>query len=59
MTQCCPTINAIPSLEHPTPASRPAHSVLDDSSTRALLGDLAQPWRENLQRMLKQELKLR
>lgn len=50
-----PTINAIPSSDYPTPAARPAYSVLDDGSTRILLGDTAKPWRENLRNMLNEE----
>lgn len=50
-----PTIKAIPTSEYPTPAKRPAYSVLDDSATRALLGDQTRHWRENLRRMLIEE----
>ncbi|MEO9461775.1 MAG: dTDP-4-dehydrorhamnose reductase [Marinomonas sp.] len=53
-----PTINAIPSSDYPTPAARPAYSVLDDRRTRALLDDTAQPWRENLRKMLNEEKSL-
>lgn len=52
-----PTIRAIPSAEYPTPARRPAYSLLDCSATRALLGDAPMPWRENLRLMLKEEAK--
>ena len=50
-----PTIEAIPSCDYPTPAARPLYSVLDDSGTRALLGDQTRDWRENLRSMLKEE----
>lgn len=50
-----PTINPITTADYPTPASRPAYSVLDCSATRALLGDGLVPWRENVRAMLKME----
>lgn len=50
-----PMIHAIPSSEYPTPATRPAYSVLDDSATRAHLADTTHPWRENLRAMLQEE----
>jgi len=53
-----PVIHAITSAEYPTPARRPAFSLLDCSATRALLGDTPVPWRENLRVMLKEEAKL-
>ena len=49
-------IEAIPSSEYPTPARRPAFSVLDLSAIEALLERKAQPWQNQLQNML-QELK--
>ena len=52
-----PTIRAITTAEYPTPARRPAYSLLDCSATRAFLGDRAVPWRENLRRMLEEEAK--
>jgi dTDP-4-dehydrorhamnose reductase len=45
-------IEPIPSSEYPTPASRPAFSVLDLSATESLLNRDASPWREQLQAML-------
>ena len=42
----------IPASGYPTPAARPAFSVLDKSSTRALLGFTGQHWREQLKAML-------
>ncbi|MEP5765465.1 MAG: dTDP-4-dehydrorhamnose reductase [Halieaceae bacterium] len=45
-------IEGIASSEYPTPAQRPAYSVLDCSSTEALLGRAAQPWQQQLQSML-------
>jgi len=38
--------------EYPTPARRPAYSVLDKSETWRLLGDSAPHWRVNLRKML-------
>ncbi|MFW2446066.1 MAG: dTDP-4-dehydrorhamnose reductase [Qipengyuania pacifica] len=45
----------IPTSAYPTPAARPAFSLLDCSSTRDLLGDRHVHWRENLRIMLQQE----
>ena len=42
----------ITTAEYPTPAKRPAYSVLDRSSTEAGLGLTATPWRDNLKKML-------
>ena len=53
-----PTIKAIPSSQYPTPAPRPAYSVLDCSKTQEALGKPGNPWRDNLRRMLKEEAKL-
>lgn len=50
-----PTIKPITTSDYPTPATRPAFSVLDSSTTRAVLGDTHTPWRENLRAMLKEE----
>lgn len=49
-------IDAIPSSEYPTPAQRPAYSVLDCSSTEQHLNCTRSPWREQLRHML-EELK--
>lgn len=48
-------IRPIPSSAYPVPARRPAFSLLDDSATRALLGDAPPHWRVNLRKMLKEE----
>ena len=53
-----PVINAITTADYPTPARRPAFSLLDCSATRAFLSDAAVPWRDNLRAMLKEEAKL-
>ncbi len=45
-------IEAILSSEYPTPAQRPAYSVLDISATEALLAHPAHPWQDQLQAML-------
>ncbi|HEY3644717.1 MAG TPA: dTDP-4-dehydrorhamnose reductase [Gammaproteobacteria bacterium] len=42
----------IATAEYPTPARRPAYSVLDCGSTTAGLGLTATPWRDNLKKML-------
>lgn len=43
---------------YPTPAVRPAFSLLDDRATRALLGDRPPHWRVNLRSMLQEEQQL-
>jgi dTDP-4-dehydrorhamnose reductase len=45
-------INAITTDEYPTPAERPAYSVLDTGKLARRLGHEPRPWRENLQTML-------
>lgn len=50
-----PRIIPIATTDYPTPATRPAFSVLDVSATRALLGDEAVHWRANLRTMLEEE----
>lgn len=45
----------IPTSAYPTPAARPAFSLLDCSATRTALGDGHTHWRTNLRRMLKEE----
>lgn len=50
-----PKIKPIATSDYPTPAKRPAFSLLDSSATRELLGDTHTPWRENLRAMLKEE----
>lgn len=50
-----PEIKPISSAEYPTPAPRPAISLLDCSSTRNLLGDAHIHWRKNLRHMLRAE----
>jgi len=50
-----PTIVPIETKDYPTPAVRPAFSLLNDTATRALLGDRTPHWRENLRSMLKEE----
>lgn len=42
----------ITTADYPTPAQRPAYSVLDCTSTYAALGYPATPWRDNLRVML-------
>jgi len=44
----------ITTAEYPTPASRPAYSVLSNKKTSTLLGSYAPHWRQGLRQMLKQ-----
>lgn len=50
-----PAIHPIATSEYPTPANRPAFSVLDVTATREILGDISTHWRSNLRTMLKEE----
>ncbi|HQS68463.1 MAG: dTDP-4-dehydrorhamnose reductase [Novosphingobium sp. 28-62-57] len=50
-----PAITPIATADYPTPAKRPAFSVLDVSSTRTLLGDAHVHWRTHLKTMLTEE----
>jgi dTDP-4-dehydrorhamnose reductase len=50
-----PAIEPIATQEYPTPARRPAYSVLDCSATRELLGAEPVQWRHNLRCMLEKE----
>jgi len=45
----------IRTADYPTPAVRPAFSLLDSSATRAVLGDQPVHWRVNLRKMLEEE----
>ncbi len=58
LIQRIPVIRAITTDEYPTPALRPAFSLLDCSATRAFLGDQPVHWRTNLRLMLKEEAQL-
>ena len=58
LLQRIPTIKPITTADYPTPAARPAFSLLDCSKTREALGEPAVHWRENLRLMLKQEASL-
>ncbi len=53
-----PAIKPLSTSDYPTPARRPAFSLLDCSATRAILGDAAVHWRHNLRLMLKEEAQL-
>lgn len=53
-----PAIRPITTADYPTPAKRPAFSLLDCRATRAVLGDEAVHWRMNLRLMLEEEAKL-
>jgi len=50
-----PTIKPIATTDYPTPAARPAFSLLDCSATREVLEDQPVHWRTNLRLMLEQE----
>ncbi|WP_008318834.1 dTDP-4-dehydrorhamnose reductase [Leptolyngbya sp. PCC 6406] len=50
------TVQPIPTCDYPTPAHRPAYSVLDCQKITALLGHPAPHWRESLRIMLKDYL---
>jgi len=50
-----PAIHPIATSEYPTPARRPAFSVLDVTATREVLGDISAHWRSYLRAMLKEE----
>lgn len=53
-----PVIRPITTADYPTPAKRPAFSLLDCGATRAALGAEAVHWRTNLRLMLEEEAKL-
>lgn len=53
-----PAITPIATTDYPTPAQRPAFSVLDVAATRAALGDAHVHWRTNLKTMLNEETTL-
>ncbi len=53
-----PIIKPITTADYPTPAKRPAFSLLDCGATRELLGDQPVHWRTNLRAMLKEEASL-
>lgn len=53
-----PVIRPITTADYPTPARRPAFSLLDCRATRALLDEEAVHWRTNLRLMLKEEAQL-
>ncbi len=48
-------IEPIPTSSYPTPAARPAYSLLDCTKTRTFLDDGYTHWRVNLRRMLEEE----
>ncbi|KPP94407.1 MAG: dTDP-4-dehydrorhamnose reductase [Erythrobacter sp.] len=53
-----PTIRPITTADYPTPARRPAFSLLDCRATREAIGDAPVHWRENLRHMLREETRL-
>ena len=48
------SISAIPSAEYPTPATRPAYSVLDRESSLAIMGGAGQDWQSALRHVINQ-----
>ncbi|MGI8935024.1 MAG: SDR family oxidoreductase, partial [Phormidesmis sp.] len=48
------SVNPITTADYPTPAQRPAYSVLNCQKTARLLGHSAPYWRESLRAMLKE-----
>jgi dTDP-4-dehydrorhamnose reductase len=48
-----PRLIPIPTSGYPTPARRPANSVLDSSKFARLYGVTARPWRDSLARCLR------
>lgn len=55
LIETAPAITPITTADYPTPASRPAFSLLDCSATRAALGDEPVHWRTHLRMMLEEE----
>ncbi len=53
-----PVIRPITTAQYPTPAARPAFSLLDCQTTREALADTPVHWRDNLRSMLKEEAAL-
>lgn len=53
-----PVIRPITTADYPTPAKRPAFSLLDCRATRAALAEEPVHWRTNLRLMLKEEAQL-
>ena len=47
-------VESITTADYPTPARRPAYSVLDRSSTERILGLKPEHWRVNLRKMLRE-----
>lgn len=55
MIERMPLIRPLTTADYPTPASRPAFSLLDCRATREALGQEAVHWRVNLRRMIEEE----
>ena len=47
-----PQLDAIPTSAYPTPARRPAYSVLDNTKIETAFGIRLRPWQESLARCL-------
>lgn len=48
------TVTPVPTSEYPTPATRPAYSVLDTEKIQSCLSLSIPPWRDSLKNMLKE-----
>jgi len=48
------TVSPIPTIDYPTPATRPAYSVLNTEKIRPLLAGPIPGWRESLKKMLQE-----
>jgi dTDP-4-dehydrorhamnose reductase len=49
-----PSVEAITTAEYPTPAQRPANSVLDCHLVREVFGIVPRPWREALAEVIRE-----
>ena len=57
LLECRIPIEPVPTSVYPTPARRPAYSVLDKTATWATLGLQSAPWEEELERILRQKVR--
>jgi dTDP-4-dehydrorhamnose reductase len=56
MQQIACTISPILSAQYPTPAKRPAYSVLDKNKIKSLLGITIPHWRESLSKLINKQV---
>jgi dTDP-4-dehydrorhamnose reductase len=54
----CKSIEPIPTAEYPTPATRPAYSVLDTKKIERVFGVAVPEWKESLREMIKEVVKI-